>query len=225
MENKHGRARRIWVFDRGIVSEENLQIVRQRGGQYIVGTLRQQLEKFEEQLLRGDWKQVAPAVEVQLVERPDELLVLARSVDRASKERAMRNRELRGLIKDLMRLKRGVIRGTLKDAGKIYRRMGRLEERWPRAWAYVQVELKDHQLVVCWDRPRLRLAIQRDGAYLLRSNLVGKAPEQLWRMYVQLTEVEAVFRALKSDLGLRPIWHWVEPRVEAHVMVAFLRSA
>jgi transposase len=222
VENKHGRARRIWVFDRGIVSEENLQIVRQRGGQYIVGTLRQHLDAFEEQLLRGAWQQVAQAVQVQLIQQPDELLVLARSVDRARKEKAMRDRELRGLIKDLMRLKRALLRGALRDTAKVYRRMGRLEERWPRAWAYVQLELKGCQLLVRWDRPRLRLAIQRDGAYLLRTNLVGRAPEEFWRMYVQLTEVEAVFRALKSDLGLRPIWHWVPPRVEAHIMVAFL---
>jgi hypothetical protein len=100
--------------------------------------------------------------------------------------------------------------------------MGRLSERWSKSWGYVAVKLENHRLTWRWDREAMRLAALRDGAYLLRTNLVDHAPEALWKMYVQLTEVEAVFRAMKSDLAIRPIWHWTEKRVEAHVMVAFL---
>jgi len=222
VEVKHGRARRIWVFDRGIVSEANLQGLRQRGAQYVVGTPRRRLEAYEKQLLEGSWQQVSKSVQVQLIEQQQETYVLARSVDRAQKEEAMRWRQIRGLMRDLVKLRRSIRKGTLVDPRKVLMRLGRLSERWPRAWQYVAAEWKERKLSWRWDRPALRLAQHRDGAYLLRTNLSDRSPESLWRMYVQLTEVEAVFRALKSDLAIRPIWHWVGPRVEAHVMVAFL---
>ncbi len=222
VEAKHGRARRIWVFDRGLVSEANLQRLRERGGQYVVGTPRHQLAAYERELLEGSWKQIHESVQVQLIEQEQETYVLARSVDRAKKEEAMRGRQIRGLMRELVRLRRSLRRGTLVDPDKVWMRLGRLSERWPRAWHYVATEWKEGKLHWRWDRPALRLAQHRDGAYLLRTNLSDRSPEALWRMYVQLTEVEAVFRALKSELALRPIWHWVGPRVEAHVMVAFL---
>ena len=222
VEARHGRARRIWVFDRGIVSEANLQRLRQRGGQYVVGTPRHQLEASEKALLEGDWQQITASVQVQLIEAEPETYVLARSVDRAKKEEAMRWRQIRGLMRDLVKLRRSIRKGTLVAPDKVLMRLGRFSERWPRAWQYVTAEWKEGKLSWRWDRPALRLAAHRDGAYLLRTNLRDRSPEALWRMYVQLTEVEAVFRALKSELALRPIWHWVGPRVEAHVMVAFL---
>lgn len=222
VENKHGRARRIWVFDRGIVSEANLQKLRQRGGQYVVGTPRHHLERYEKELLEGCWQQIHESVQVQLIEQEQETCVLARSVDRARKEEAMRWRQLRGLMRDLIKLRRSIRKGTLVHADKVLMRLGRLSERWPRAWRYVATEWQEGKLTWRWDREALRMAQHRDGAYLLRTNLMDRSPEALWRMYVQLTEVEAVFRALKSDLAIRPIWHWVGPRVEAHVMVAFL---
>lgn len=222
VEVKHGRARRVWIFDRGLVSEANLQRLRQRGGQYVVGTPRHQLEAHEKELLEGSWKQINASVQVQLIEQAQETYVLARSVDRAKKEEAMRGRQIRGLMRDLVKLRRSIRKGTLVDPDKVLMRLGRLSERWPRAWRYGATEWKEGKLTWRWDRPALRLAQHRDGAYLLRTNLRDRRPEALWRMYVQLTEVEAVFRALKSDLALRPIWHWVGARVEAHVMVAFL---
>lgn len=222
VQAKHGRARRIWVFDRGIVSEANLQRLRERGGQYIVGTPRYRLQDYEKELLEGSWQQINEAVQVQLIEQEQETYVLARSVDRAKKEEAMRWRQVRGLMRDLVKLRRSIRKGILVDADKILMRLGRLSERWPRAWKYVSVEWKAGKLSWQWARLALRLAQHRDGAYLLRTNLEDHSPEALWRMYVQLTEVEAVFRALKSELAIRPIWHWVGPRVEAHVMVAFL---
>ena len=222
VEARHGRARRIWVFDRGIVSEANLQRLRQRGGQYVVGTPRHQLQAYEKELLEGSWQQINESVQVQLIAAEQETYVLARSVDRAKKEEAMRWRQIRGLMRDLVKLRRWICRGTLVAPDKVLMRLGRLSERWPRAWHYVSAEWKERKLSWRWDRQALRLAEQRDGAYLLRTNLSDHSPEALWRMYVQLTEVEAVFRALKSELAIRPIWHWVGPRVEAHVMVAFL---
>ena len=222
VEAKHGRARRIWVFDRGIVSEGNLKTLRERGGQYVVGTPRHRLRDYEKELLEGSWQQISDSVQVQLIEQDQETYVLARSVDRAKKEEAMRWRQVRGLMRDLVRLRRSIRRGTLADPDKVWMRLGRLSERWPRAWHYVSTQWDGGKLIWRWDRQALRLAQHRDGAYLLRTNLRDRSPEALWRMYVQLTEVEAVFRALKSELAIRPIWHWVGPRVEAHVMVAFL---
>ena len=222
VETKHGRARRIWVFDRGMVSEANLRKVRERGSQYVVGTPRHELAAYEKALLESSWQQIHESVQVQLIKAQAETYVLARSVDRAKKEQAMRWRQIRGLMRDLVRLRRSLRKGTLVDADKVLMRLGRLSERWPRAWHYVSAQWKGGKLSWQWDRPALRLAQHRDGAYLLRSNLSDRSPEALWRMYVQLTEVEAVFRALKSELAIRPIWHWVGPRVQAHVMVAFL---
>ncbi|HEV2435801.1 MAG TPA: IS1634 family transposase [Verrucomicrobiae bacterium] len=222
VEAQHGRARRIWVFDRGIVSESNLQRLRERGGQYVVGTPRHRLQAYEQELLEGSWQQINPFVQVQLLEQDQETYVLARSVDRAKKEQAMRWRQIRGLMRDLVRLRRSIGKGTLVDPDQVLMRLGRLSERWPRAWQYVSAQWKGSKLSWQWDRHALRLAQHRDGAYLLRTNLSDRSPETLWRMYVQLTEVEAVFRALKSELAIRPIWHWVGPRVQAHLMVAFL---
>ena len=222
IERQHGQARRIWVFDRGVVSEANLEKLRQRGASYVVGTPRSRLKGYEEKLLSGDWQQISQEVRVQLLPEGPETFVLARSEDRAKKEQAMRWRQVRGLMGDLVCLRRAIRRGTIKDEAKILMRVGRLAERWPRGWAYVAVDWQAGHLSWEWDREALRLASLRDGAYLLRTNLNEHRPESLWKMYVQLTEVEAVFRAMKSQLAIRPIWHWVGPRVEAHVMVAFL---
>jgi transposase len=222
IEGKHGKARRIWVFDRGVVSEANLQRLRQRGAQYVVGTPRRQLKQYEQKLLEGDWQAISQEVQVQLLPEGEETFVLARSEDRARKEEAMRWRQVQGLMRDLVGLRRAIRRGKIKDPDKILMRVGRLTERWPRGWAHVAVKWEAGRLSWHWDRESLRLAALRDGAYLLRTNLNDRSPEALWRMYVQLTEVEAVFRAMKSELAIRPIWHWVGRRVEAHVMVAFL---
>jgi transposase len=222
IERKHGRARRIWVFDRGVVSEANLVTLRERGVQYVVGTPRHQLKQYEQKLLSGDWQEISKEVKVQLLVEGQETFVLARSEDRAKKEAAMRWRQVRGLMRDLVCLRRAIRRGTIKDEAKILMRVGRLAERWPRGWAYVQVRWEAGRLFWEWDREALRLAALRDGAYLLRTNLNDRTSEALWKMYVQLTEVEAVFWAMKSALAIRPIWHWVGLRVEAHVMVAFL---
>jgi hypothetical protein len=149
--------------------------------------------------------------------------VLSRNRERAERERSIRLRALHGLRKDLTKLSKSVRTGRLRQRDLILLRLGRLEERWPNAWPYLKkVELRENELVWRWDRKKLRSAWLQQGAYLLRTNLSREEPEKLWRQYLQLTEVENVFRTFKSELNLRPIWHRIQSRVEAHIMVAFL---
>jgi hypothetical protein len=144
VERKHGRARRVWVFDRGIVSEENLQRLRGRGASYLVGTPRAQLKAYERRLLEGDWQSVSGEVEVQLIAQDNsETYVLARSRARAQKESAMRSRVVRGLMRDLVRLRRLLRHGRLKDPDKVLLHLGRLKERYQQAWRYVKISVED----------------------------------------------------------------------------------
>jgi len=221
MESKYGRAQRVWVFDRGVVSEANLARLRACGGRYLVGTPRSHLRTHERRLLSGEWSQVTDAVQVQLIPEGGETYVLARSTTRAQKERAMRVRRVRGLMRDLIRLRKAVRHGGVAPA-VLRHRLGRLHERHPQAWRYVLINDGGSGLRWRWDRAKLQAAAVRDGAYLLRTNLTETDPAVLWRQYTQLTEVEAAFRALKSDLAIRPIWHWTTERIEAHLLVAFL---
>ena len=132
---------------------------------------------------------------------------MSRSLNRAEKERAMRIRALHGLRKDLTKLSKSVRSGRVHRPELIYKRLGRLEERWPTAWPYLKgVELTDSNLVWRWDRKKLRSAWLQQGTYLLRTNLTDRDPEKLWRQYIQLTEIEAGFRTLKKELNLRPIF-------------------
>jgi transposase len=225
VETKHGRAERVWVFDRGLVEEGNRAALRERGARYLVGTRKSRLHCHQQRLLEGDWQKVSETVRVQLVAADGETYVLAQSAPRAQKEAAMRTRVVRGLMRDLVRLRRRLRHGQLTDPEKLRHRLGRLHERWPPAWRYVKRQVEELRLRWRWDRDALRSAAARDGAYLLRTNLTATDPAALWQQYIQLTEVEAAFRALKSELALRPIWHWKAERVEAHVMVAFLGYA
>ena len=225
VRQRHGATGRVWVFDRGIVSEENLDRLRQRGDSYLVGTPRHRLDDFERELLGGRWETIAqrPGVKVKLIREGDEVFVLARSVDRAKKESAMRRRLLRGLAEDLKGLQRSVRLGRAGSPERIQQRLGKLEERWSRVWPLIRgLKVEGRELSWRWDVKRLKGLARRDGAYLLRSNLEPLSVDLLWRQYVQLTEVEEAFRVLKSELNLRPVWHRTGPRVEAHVMVAFL---
>jgi transposase len=225
VERKHGALSRVWIFDRGIVSEENLALLRRRGASYLVATPRRMLASFQKELVKEDWSEVKahPQIQVKLVEGDGELYVLSRSLNRAEKERAMRMRALHGLRKDLAKLSKSVRSGRVHRRELIYKRLGRLEERWPTAWPYLKaVELTDSNLVWSWDRKKLRSAWLHQGTYLLRTNLTDRDPEKLWRQYIQLTEIEAVFRTLKTELNLRPIFHRIQRRVEAHILIAFL---
>ncbi|MBL8296206.1 MAG: IS1634 family transposase [Bryobacterales bacterium] len=231
VERKHGKARRIWVFDRGIVSEENLQAIRKREGQYLVGTPRSQMKQFEAELLKQDWTQVRPEVEVKKVAigQSEETYILCRTAGRKEKEKAIRNRFSHRMETALKSLAKTIATGRLKDRHRMERRLGKIQARHPQVNDLYEVALQDtaEGVRLFWqmkeDRKNWRES--REGAYLLRTNLQAETAEPLWSKYMQLTEAEASFRALKSELSIRPLFHQLEPRVKAHVMVAFLGYA
>ena len=231
VERKYGQARRVWVFDRGIVSEANLAALRRRGGQYLVGTPRTKLRTVERALLEGSWSQVREDVEAQLVPMPGgtETYVLCRSTARREKERAIRRRFSTRLEDSLRRLEHRVATGRLKDRPKIERALGRLQARYPMVADLYEMGVREEpgRLRLAWRLIEERRAWRdaREGAYLLRTNLEGQTAEELWAKYIQLTEAEAAFRALKSELAIRPLFHQLERRVKAHLLVAFLGYA
>lgn len=246
----YGKARRVWVMDRGIPTEDALAQMRKDSVAYLVGTPRHLLSKIEKPLINKPWEQVHPGVQVKLVNvtsettnpdsapsdpeaenaRHDELYVLARSADRQKKEQAMRRRKLKRLVHGLNRLKRRPISrdGLLKKIAVLQKEAGRTA-------SFVKIrepkpnEPVNRQTFVCTlDRAAWRAALQRDGCYILRAYLPGndlppdQRPPQLWAWYMQLVLVEEAFKTLKGDLHLRPIHHQIESRVEAHIFVAFL---
>jgi transposase len=232
VERKYGRARRIWVFDRGIVSEENLTSLRKRGGRYLVGTPRSKLKEVKRELLEGTWTQVREQVEVQLLPIPEngtETYVLCRSRARREKERAIRRRFSARMEQALQRLAQRVEKGQLKDRQKIERRLGKIQARYRQVADLYEMGLSEGsgRWLLNWKEIEERRAWRaaREGAYLLRTNLQGESCEELWSKYIQLTEAEAAFRALKSELAIRPMFHQAEPRVKAHILVAFLGYA
>ena len=231
VERKYGKARRIWVFDRGIVSEENLAAIRKRDGQYLTGTPRSQMKRFEEELLKEDWTQVRPEVEVKKVAIPDgeETYILCRTAGRKEKEKAIRNRFSNSMETALKGLEKAIVTGRLKDRNKMERRLGKIQARHPQVNDLYDLGLQDTaegiRLIWQMKEDRRQWRESREGAYLLRTNLKAETAEELWAKYMQLTEAEASFRALKSELSVRPLFHQLEPRVKAHVMVAFLGYA
>jgi transposase len=231
VERKYGKARRIWVMDRGIVSEENLAAIRRRGGQYLVGTPRRQMKRFEAELLRDDWTQVRPDVEVKRVAIPEgeEMYILCRTAARKEKEKAIRKRFSTRMEAALEALEKNIASGRLKDRYKMERRLGRIQARHPQVNDLFEVALRETPagIRLVWEMKEERKAWRdlREGAYMLRTNLQADSAEQMWSMYMQLTEAEASFRALKSELSIRPLFHQKEPRVKAHVLVAFLGYA
>jgi transposase len=231
VERKYGKARRIWVFDRGIVSEENLAAIRKRDGQYLTGTPRSQMKRFEEELLKDDWTQVRPEVEVKKVAIPEgeETYILCRTAGRKEKEKAIRNRFSNSMETALQGLEKAIVTGRLKDRNKMERRLGKIQARHPQVNDLYDLDLRDTangvRLIWQMKEDRRQWRESREGAYLLRTNLKAETAEELWSKYMQLTEAEASFRALKSELSVRPLFHQLEPRVKAHVMVAFLGYA
>src|SRR6266436_3689080 len=231
VERKYGKARRIWVMDRGLVSEENLEAIRRRGGQYLVGTPRSQMKQFEAELLQDDWRQVRPGVEVKQVaiRQREEMYILCRTAGRQEKEKAIRKRFSTRMEEALQRLQKTIATGRLKDRHKVERRLGKIQGRHSQVNDLFEVTLRDtpQGVRLLWKMKKERKAWRelREGAYMLRTNLQADSAEQLWSKYMQLTEAEASFRALKSELSIRPLFHQKEPRVKAHVMVAFLGYA
>ena len=225
IETQYGRADRIWVMDRGIPTEEVLAEMRASVPPvcYLVGTPRGRLGKLEAQLLERPWQRAREGVEVKLLPEEGELYVLARSRDRVGKERAMRRRQLRALWARLVHL-----RGMKLKAHELLLKLGEARGRWRAAWRFIDIELPPTRakgaasITFRLNREKLRAARRREGSYLLRSNLTGRDPAELWQFYMRLVEIEAAFKNLKDDLDLRPIHHHLEGRIEAHIFVAFL---
>lgn len=233
MESKYGQAHRIWVMDRGMVSEANLAFLRSRGGSYIVGTPKSMLRQFEQHLTDKDWHEVQEGVEVKLFNGPDgqEVFVLARSKDRREKEQAMHHRFIERMETHLEKMQQSAASGRLKDMVVAQRRLGRIQQRyWRAAGAFdVKITVRDPpmgkaKLAVQYSRNSRwdQWASLSEGCYLLRTNLTGVDPKTLWKRYIQLTEAEWAFRITKDELVIRPIWHQKSDRVKAHILVCFL---
>lgn len=233
MERTHGRIGRVWVVDRGIASEENLEFLRARGATYVVGTPKSQLARVERHLLEAGWTEVEPGVEVKACPGPNgtEIFVLVRSQERRAKEQAIHARFARRIEVGLTKLARRVAAQRRPDRAKIERQIGRLLGRNARAAGLFDVQVTEgpegQGLRVAWtQRPEWQAwATLTEGHYLLRTNLQGWAPAALWKTYIQLTQAEAAFRVQKSDLQLRPIWHQLQGRVQAHILFSFLAYA
>jgi transposase len=228
MERRYGRADRIWVTDRGMVSEENVAFLQKSGRRYIVGTPKSMLKRFERELLSEDWHAIRDGVEVKLCPSPDgeETFVLCRSRDRREKEKAMHARFEQRIEEGLRRIEAVCYRQRL-DRAVVGQRVGRLLGQNSRAAGLFQVEVQsmgDGRAALCWKKVEAwrDWAALSEGCYLLRSNIADWSEEDLWKTYIQLTEAEAAFRMHKSDLSIRPIWHQKEERVLAHILVCFL---
>ena len=236
MEQKYGVAQRVWVMDRGMVSEANLAFLRARKARYLVGTPKSWLRKHEQSLLEKDnWHEVRAGLEVRLVEQPGgepgERYVLCRSSARAEKERSMLARQGQRLTNELLKIDAWLRRSPQADLEGVGRRIGKHLGKNPAAAAIIEARVEhDAQGRACAVSISSRLeeghrANQQKGAYLLRTNCEESDPVQLWKWYVQLTQAEAAFRTSKSDLGLRPVFHHKKERVQAHILVCFLALA
>jgi transposase len=237
MESKHGKARRIWVLDRGMVSDENLQFLRDREGQYIVGTPKATLRSYAQALLEQDWTQVEEGIEVKLRPGPqgNETFILCRSAARREKEKAMHERFEKRIEEGLQSLERRLDKAKKKlNRSQVERQIGRLLGRNSRAAGLFDIKVSEIErdgvggfLKVTWTKKDAwrEWASLSEGCYLLRTNLVDWTAEDLWKTYIQLTQAEAAFRTQKSELNLRPIWHHKEDRVQAHILFSFLAYA
>src|ERR1700756_1824725 len=226
VETAYGKARRVWVMDRGIPSEAILKEMREpeRQTYYLVGTPKGRIHQHEKKWLDLPWRKVRDSVEVKLYQHEGELYVLAKSDGRQAKEIAMRRTRLARLLRKLR-----AMRKSLPKRDQLLLRIGAAKKEAGRAFGFVKIQIPLAQESVTRetfsfrvDKSKLQKAQQRDGHYLLRSNLTAEDPAVLWTRYVQLTQIESVFRSLKSELGIRPIYHQLEHRADAHVLIAFL---
>jgi len=231
IEKRYGQADRIWVVDRGMVSQENLKFLAQPPRRYIVGTPKSLLKKFQHHLLSQNWQSIREGLEVQYCTSPEygqEVFILCRSADRQAKEHAMAERFHQRVQKALLKLQKSCVQGRLRELRIAERRIGRLLERNSRVARFynitVQQEDDDRRLSIHWtiNQEHQTWAEQTEGCYLLRSNITEWSADDLWSAYVQLSHAEAAFRIQKSDLKLRPIWHQKKERVQAHILVCFL---
>jgi len=229
IKTQYGKADRIWIMDRGIPTEEVLEEMRQSDPpvSYLVGTPKGRLTALEKDLLDCPWKNVRPSVQVKLLSKDGETYVLAESQDRIAKERSMRRRRLRKFLKSLADLR---ARKTPLKRDEFYQALGAAKKEAGRDARHVRVDVLIHgtgkkqtvTFTYCIDRKKLRVARQREGRYLLRSNLNRNEPDKLWEYYLQLTEIEQAFKELKGDLAIRPIHHQLQHRIESHIFISFL---
>lgn len=225
IEEQYGKADRVWLMDRGIPTEEVLAEMRSSDPpiSYLVGTPKGRLSKLEDDLLERPWQSVRPGVEVKVLPQENELYIFAQSRDRLNKERAMRRRQLKALWKRL-----GQLQQMKLNARNLLLKLGEAKGRYPAAWRLIDIQLPEptkegnSTFGFALNRQKLRQARRREGRYLLRTNLCGREPAELWEFYIQLVEIEAAFKNLKDDLALRPIFHQLEHRIEAHIFVAFI---
>src|SRR5215470_13712516 len=226
IETTYGKARRVWVMDRGIPSEAVLQEMRdpERQTFYLVGTPKGRISQHEKKWLDLPWQKVRDSVEVKLYQHEGELYVLAKSSGRQAKESAMRRKRLARLLRRLR-----AMRHSLPSRDQLLLRIGAAKPAAGRAFGFVEIDIPDPGQPVTRESFRFRLnktklkeAEWRDGHYLLRSNLTAGDPELLWTRYVQLTQIESAFRSLKNELRIRPIYHQLEHRADAHILIAFL---
>src|SRR5882672_366576 len=226
IESTYGKARRVWVMDRGVPSEAILKDMRdpERQTFYLVGTPKSRINQHEKKWLDLPWQKVRDSVAVKLYQHEGELYVLAKSQGRQAKENAMRRKRLARLLRKLR-----AMRKSLPKRDQLLLRIGAARKEAGRAFGFVKIqrpaadqEVTRETFSFEVDKAKLKAAEQRDGHYLLRSNLTGEDPAVLWTRYVQLTQIESVFRSLKSELGIRPIYHQLEHRADAHVLIAFL---
>jgi transposase len=228
----HGAASRIWVFDRGVASEDNLDGLRAFGAQYLVGTPRTMLRKVEAALLEKNWKQVREGIEVKKVAAPDgseDTFILCRSADRQLKEKAMHERFEKRMEEGLERIAASIAASRLQSRDLLHERLGRLKKDCSRvARAYrIEVAGDGATLALRWSKDKAKAAFMQysEGTYLLRTNLKGESEQELWKMYMQLNDAESAFRTLKQDLSVRPVFHQLEHRSKAHILVCFLAYA
>ena len=221
IEQQYGKARRVWIMDRGIPTEETLEQMRRSDPpvHYLVGTPKGRLSRLEKDLLLKPWQEARPGVQVKLLPQDDELYVFAQSVDRVAKERAMRQRQLKRLWARLKQLS-----GMRLTHQELLMKLGAARSRYPAAWRLVEVRVDEStaRFTCRLKRDKLKQVRRREGRYLLRTNLTATDPAELWRYYLQLTQVEEAFKNLKGDLAIRPIYHQLEHRIEAHIFIAFL---
>jgi transposase len=226
IESMYGKARRVWLMDRGIPTEAVLEEIRATRQEtfYLVGTSRAKVKQYEKKWLELPWRKVRDSVEVKLFAKDGELYVLAKSEGRQAKEIAMRRKKLARLLRKLRAMRR-----SCPKRDQLLMRVGAAKTDVGRAFGFVKINLPKagqgvtrETFTFQLDKAKLKEAELRDGHYLLRTNLVAEDPAVLWDRYMQLTQIEAAFKCLKSDLGIRPIHHQLEHRVEAHIMIAFL---
>lgn len=227
IEKQYGKARRVWVMDRGIPTEETLEQMRRSDPpvHYLVGTPKGRLSKLEAALTELPWKKVREGITVKLLPQDGECYVFAQSASRIGKERAMRRRQLKQLWKRLPELRQ------MKhlDRDDLLMKLGAARQQWPSAWRLVALRIPKRDEAIneqtfTWRlrKAKLRQVRRREGRYLLRTNLTEEDPVKLWEYYIQLTQVEEAFKNLKGDLSLRPVYHQREDRIEAHIFVSFL---